>query len=290
MPSIVFTIQQGHCAIIERLGKFSRVRKAGLATRLPLIETVRYVGDSWGEVANKRGWLIELTEQQSDTQARQTQTKDNVTLESLDASIYWRILDPAKAVYEIDRLPTMIQDTALNCLRAHVGRMALDELLGAKAELARSITSELNQTMTRWGIQLNRVDIQEIRYDEKTAAAMRQQMDAERKARALVLEAEGEARATVRVAEGDREAAVIRAQGDAQALLLMSQADSKYLERIGSQIDSKKASDVLIAMKYIEGFNTITKGSKDTDRTSIFMPNSAAGLYAATGRDADQTG
>ncbi len=184
MPSIVFTVQQGHCAIIERLGKFSRVKKAGLATRLPLIETVRYVGDSWGEVANKRGWLIELTEQQSDTTARQTQTKDNVTLESLDASIYWRIVDPAKAVYEIDRLPRMIEDTALNCLRAHIGRMSLDELLGERAKLIHSITSELNQTATRWGIQLNRVDIQEIRYDEKTAAAMRQQMDAERKARA----------------------------------------------------------------------------------------------------------
>lgn len=289
MPNIVFTIPQGHCAIIERLGKFSRVKKAGLATRLPLIEAVRYVGESWGDVANKQGWLIELTEQQSDTTARQTQTKDNVTLESLDASIYWRILDPAKAIYEIDRLPRMIEDTALNCLRAHIGRLSLDELLQSRSKLIESITSELSQTSTRWGIQLNRVDIQEIRYDEKTAAAMRQQMDAERKARALVLEAEGEARATVRVAEGDREAAVIRAQGDAQALLLMAQADSKYLERIGSQIDPSKASDVLIALKYIEGFDTITKGSKDTDRTSIFMPNSAAGLYAATGRDADQS-
>ena len=289
MPSIVFTIPQGHCAIIERLGKYSRVKKAGLATRLPLIETVRYVGTSWGDIANKDGWLLELTEQQSDTTARQTQTKDNVTLESLDASIYWRILDPAKAVYEIDRLPRMIEDTALNCLRAHIGRLSLDELLQSRSKLIESITTELSQTSTRWGIQLNRVDIQEIRYDEKTAAAMRQQMDAERKARALVLEAEGEARATVRVAEGDREAAVIRAQGDAQALLLMAQADSKYLERIGSQIDSNKASDVLIALKYIEGFDTISKGSKDTDRTSIFMPNSAAGLYAATGRDADQS-
>ena len=118
--------------------------------------------------------------------------------------------------------------------------------------------------------------------------SMRQQMDAERKARALVLEAEGEARATVRVAEGIREAAVIRAQGEAQALLLKAQADSKYLERIGSEIDSEKASDVLIAMKYIEGFDTISEGSKDTDRTTIFMPNSAAGLYATTGREADQ--
>lgn len=288
MPSIVFTVPQGHCAIIERLGKFSRVKNAGLATRLPLIETVRFVGNSWGTVANKDGWLIELTEQQSDTTARQTQTKDNVTLEKLDASIYWRIVDPPRAIYEIDRLPRMIEDTALNCLRAQIGRMSLDDLLQSRSKLIESISTELSQTSARWGIQLNRVDIQEISYDEKTAESMRQQMDAERKARALVLEAEGEARATVRVAEGIREAAVIRAQGEAQALLLKAQADSKYLERIGSEIDSEKASDVLIAMKYIEGFDTISEGSKDTDRTTIFMPNSAAGLYATTGREADQ--
>jgi len=83
----LFTVPQSHCVIIERLGRFNRVAGQGLHVRLPFIESVRRVPE-WGGVANKRGVEIELTEQQTDTPARQCHTKDNVAVRA-NASVYW---------------------------------------------------------------------------------------------------------------------------------------------------------------------------------------------------------
>jgi len=274
--NFIFTVPQGHCVVIERLGKANRVKRAGLSFTIPFIETVKDVSEKWEDHANKEGVFIELTEQQTDAKARQTQTKDNVTLQALDAVIYWKIIDPMKALYEVDLLIRSVKDMSLNALRARVGQRTLDEILSQRDQLNDEVASDLADTMTRWGIRLTRVDIQEIRYDDSTAAAMRQQMEAERMARAAVLEAKGRAEAEVMMATAENEALVIRAKGRAEALGIQGTAESAYLTALGSNLKSSEASNLLMAHKYLEGFQAITEKSGDGDK--IYLPNSAAGL------------
>ena len=114
--ALFYTVPQSHCVVIERFGKFSRVQREGLRFKLPVIEEIRRV-DSWGAEINKQGYLIELAEQQTDTPTRQTHTRDNVAVNS-NASLYWRIVDPRKALYEIDSLPRAVSDIALNALES----------------------------------------------------------------------------------------------------------------------------------------------------------------------------
>jgi regulator of protease activity HflC (stomatin/prohibitin superfamily) len=260
--------------VIERLGKFSRIQREGLRFRLPIIEQIRRV-DTWGDQVNKQGMFIELMEQQTDTPTRQTHTRDNVAVNS-NASVYWRIIDPRKALYEIDSLPRSVSDIALNALRSNIGTMNLDELLAERQSLNERIASELSETARKWGIQFTRVEIQEIQTTEETAQAMRQQMDAERKRRAVVAAAEGTAQAEVRIAEAQKQAAVLRAEGQAKALELTAEAEAKYLERLGERLTPEGAVRVLIAQKFIHGFDIISRNPSD----KVFLPSSFQGIFS----------
>lgn len=271
--SLFYTIPQSHCVVIERFGKFSRVQREGLRFKLPFIEEIRRV-DDWGDDVNKKGFLIELMEQQFDTPTRQAHTKDNVVV-TTNASVFWRIIDTRKTLYEIDSLPRAVTDIALNALRSNIGTMNLDELLSERQALNERIAAELSETAKKWGIQFTRVEIQELQTTDDTSKAMRQQMDAERKRRAVVAEAEGQATAEVRVAEAERDAAILRAEGLARALEITSAAEATYLANLGDKLDSQTAAQVLIAQKFVDGFNAISKNPSD----KVFLPNSFHGLF-----------
>ena len=103
--------------------------------------------------------LIELSEQKTDTPFRQCQTKDNVTIQA-DASVYWRIVDPIKAVYHVDILTSSVSDIALNALRSNIRTITLDEVLSERKNLNHKIASQLAETATKWGITFTRVEIQ----------------------------------------------------------------------------------------------------------------------------------
>jgi len=252
---------------------------AGLSFCIPFLENTRNVSKDWAEVANKEGIFIELSEQQTDAKARQAQTRDNVTLQQLDAVIYWRIVDPIKALYEVDRLPISVRDTTLNSLRARVGRRSLDELLASREALSEEVASDVADAYSRWGIRLSRIEVQEIRYDESTANAMRQQMEAERRSRAASIDARARADAEITLAKAAREAAVIRASGQAEALGLQSRAEAEYLITVGKATDPATASRLLLAQKYIDGFKIITENSTAGDK--VYLPVSANGLGLA---------
>ena len=273
MP-LIYVIPQSHCAIVERFGRFSRVQKAGIRFKIPLIERLIDL-DPWGETANKDGWIIELTEQQTDTPARQCHTKDNVTV-TANASIYWRIVDPARAIYEVDILPQSIADVALNALRSNIGLMDLDDVLAERAKLNERIAAQLLETGRKWGVLFTRVEIQELTTADDVSHAMLQQMDAERRRRAILAEAEGKAQAEVKVAEAERQAVILRAKGRAAALRLTAEAELGYLERVGESVSRESAVQLLVAQKYLDGFGAITLNPAN----KVFLPNSFPGIFS----------
>lgn len=272
--SLIYTVPQSHCVVIERFGKFFRIQNQGLRFRIPILEQIRRL-DTWGGVANKKGFLVELTEQQTDTPPRQCHTKDNVPV-TANASVYWRITDPRRALYEVDILPQSVSDVALNALRSNIGTLSLDAVLSERAQLNERIAAQLSETAKKWGLIFTRVEIQELTTDQAVASSIIKQMDAERNRRAVVAQAEGQAEAAVTVAKAEKEAAILRAEGEAIATAKIAEAESFYLKRLKEQVGEAEATRIVIAQKYLSGFETITKGASD----KVFLPNSFQGLFS----------
>ncbi len=241
--------------------------------KIPLIEQIKYVRE-WGDKANKAGYLIELSEQQTDTRPRQCQTIDNVTIEA-NASIYWRIVNPVRAVYDVDVLPKAVADVALNALRANIGKLKLDQVLSERQKLNERIAAQLSATASKWGVAFTRVEIQEINYSSETADAMMQEMAAERKKRALIAEAEGKAAAEVALANAEANAVMIRAKAQADALKLLAEAENFYLSKVKDSSNNEIAGQILMAQKYIDGMKTITNNPGD----KVFLPNNFNGMF-----------
>lgn len=271
--ALIYTIPQNHVVLIKRFGKHSRVQRDGLRFKIPFIESVKKVYE-WEGTANKNGYFIELSEQQTDTPPRQCQTLDNVTIDA-NASIYWRITDPVKAVYDIDILPKSIADVALNALRANIGKIKLDQVLSERQNLNTKIAAQLAETASKWGIAFTRVEIQEINYSSETAEAMMQEMTAERKKRAVTAEAEGEATAEVTRANAEANATLIRAQAQADAIKMLAEAESFYLSKLIENSSPEVAGQIIMSQKYIDGMKTISKNPGD----KVFLPNSFQGMF-----------
>ena len=272
--SLIYTVPQNHCVIIERFGKFSSVQNEGLNFLVPFLDNKKYLG-TWQGQANKRGYLIELSEQKTDTPARQCQTKDNVTIQA-DASVYWKIIDPIKAVYNVDILPSSISDIALNALRANIGTITLDQVLSERQTLNQKISVQLAETASKWGITFTRVEIQELTYSKDTADAMLQEMNAERQKRARVSEAEGEAFAITKKAESEARSTLIRAEAQANALKMITEAEINYLSQLKEKTDAQTAGQILIAQKFIDGMESITKNPSD----KVFLPSNFHGILS----------
>jgi len=239
------------------------------------MESIRRVDTTWGNTANKQGFLIELTEQQTDTPPRQCHTKDNVPV-TANASVYWRITDVSKALYEVDILPISISDIALNALRSNIGMLELDAVLSERAQLNERIAAQVSDTAKKWGVIFTRVEIQELTTDKTVSDSMLKQMDAERLRRARVAEAEGQAVAAVKIAKAEKQAAILRAEGEAISKAKIAEAESFYLKRLKEQVGEAQAAQIVIAQKYLSGFETITKGPSD----KVFLPNSFQGLFS----------
>lgn len=271
--AIIYTVPQNHVVLIKRFGKHSRVQKEGIRFKVPFIDEVKSVYN-WQGIANKKGVFIELSEQQSDTPPRQCQTLDNVTMEA-NASIYWRIVDPVKAVYDIDILPKSIKDIALNALRANIGKLKLDEVLSERQNLNQKIAAELIEVASKWGVTFTRVEIQEIKYSKDTAEAMMQEMAAERKKRALIAEAEGMAKSELTKAKAEAEANLIRANAQAEALKIIAEAEGNYILKLREQTSEEAASKIILSQKYIDGMKVITQNPSN----KVFLPDGFIGRY-----------
>lgn len=266
--SILYTVPQSCCVLIERFGKYARVAREGLRIKLPMIEEFVRV-PQWGKYANRYGWLIELTEQQTDTPVRECQTRDNVDVRA-SASVFWQIVDPVKAVYETDNLPVFVQNVGLNALRAEIGKLELDQVFSERNALTQRIAKELDDTAAKWGIRFTRVEIQELTMRDETAAAMRQQMEAERKRRATISESEGRAQAEVRLAEAEKQAAILRAEGRAKALHTMAEAEAAYLTKLSAATTPDNAARILMAQKALDSYDTISRNPAD----KVYLPSS----------------
>ena len=293
----VIIVQQTEEMIIERWGKFHTVLRPGLNFIIPFIDTPHGItmkvsqkgidGQTYSyvRIMNK----IDMRESVYDFPRQNVITKDNVTI-SINALLYFQIVDSKSAVYEITNLVDAIEKLTQTTLRNLVGQLDLDETLVSRDKINQELRAILDEATNKWGVKVNRVELQDINPPADIQAAMEKQMKAEREKRAVILESEGlkqsailkaqgEKEAAINKAEGEKQAAILKADGDKQARILQADGEKEAIRMIIEALaENGQADKYLIAMKYLETLKQITSGQ---DNKVIYLPYEATGVLSS---------
>lgn len=299
----VKVVPQSETRVIERLGRFHSVLNPGLNLIIPFVDKPKVI---YTRKIHSSGYarmiatdVIDLREQVYDFPAQQVITRDNVTTE-INALLYFQIVDPKKAVYEIDNLPNAIEKLTQTSLRNVIGELELDETLTSRDTINSKLQVILDDATNKWGVKVNRVELQDITPPESVRMAMEKQMQAERNRRAEILKAEGEKQSLILRSEGEKtsqinqaeavkEAEILRAQGDAQAIILNAQAEADAIRRIAEAVAVGRTDPAayMLAVKYIETLQEMTSGK---DNKTIYIPYEASSVLSSIGSIKDLFG
>lgn len=118
-------------------------------------------------------------------------TRDNVEV-ILETTVFFRVLDAAASVYRIRDVPLALRTTAESIIRSAAGKLELDEIQSSRQQMNEEILKNLRDAAEVWGLEITRSEITDVRVDEATKQAQRQQLNAERERRATVAKAEGD--------------------------------------------------------------------------------------------------
>ena len=293
----ILIVQQQEVVIIERLGKYQKTLESGLNFIIPVLEAPRGMAkrvtqrglDGTVYSYSKEVSRIDLRETVFDFPRQNVITKDNVTI-TINALLYYQIVDAKKAVYAIANLPDAIEKLTQTTLRNLVGQLDLDETLVSRDKINQELRAILDEATNKWGVKVNRVELQDIIPPADIQSSMEKQMKAERDRRAAILEAEGlkksailkaegQKEAAINQAEGEKQAAILRAEGIAQARVIEADAEKEAIHRIIDALADKGQPDkYLIAMKYLETLSDITAGENNK---VVYMPYEATGILSS---------
>ncbi len=268
-------VKQSEVYIIERLGKFYKVADAGLTIILPFVDTVRSV--------------VSLKQQTMDVPPQGVITQDNVTI-TIDTVVFYKITDPAKAVYEIQSLKKGIEYLAITTIRDIVGKMDLDQTFSSRDAINDQLRVILDEATDQWGCKVDRVEIKDITPPADIRDAMEKQMNAERNKRALILQAEGERQSAITIAEGqkaaailqaeaDKESKITRATGEADAIKKVADARAKEIELVYGALKAAKPDEKIVQLKSLEALKEIANG----EANKIFIPFEATSTLSSLG-------
>jgi regulator of protease activity HflC (stomatin/prohibitin superfamily) len=171
--------------VIFFLGRFYRVKGPGLIILIPFIQTMT---------------KVDLRVIVMDVPTQDVISRDNVSVK-VNAVIYFRIVDPEKAVIQVANVFEATSQLSQTTLRSVLGQHELDDMLSERDKLNADIQTILDQRTDNWGIKVANVEIKHVDLDESMIRAIAQQAEAERARRAKVINAEGEKQAAAMLAE-----------------------------------------------------------------------------------------
>jgi regulator of protease activity HflC (stomatin/prohibitin superfamily) len=267
----VRTIRPYEKALVERLGKFQRVLDPGLNLITPFFDTVE---------------KVDMREIVIDVPAQQVITRDNVSVE-VDAIIYMQVTDPFRARYEIADYVTAATKLAQTNLRNVVGELDLDACLASRDSINAQLRDVMDQATDKWGVKVNRIELQRIDPPGDITDAMSRQMKAERDKRATILQAEASRQADITNAEGYQKAQILRAEGEAKAVrtradaeryrqITVAEGEAQAIATVFGAIHEAKPDDKVITLKYLEMLPSLAKG----EANKIFLPYEASGIIS----------
>jgi regulator of protease activity HflC (stomatin/prohibitin superfamily) len=293
-------IQQSETMVIERLGRYHRTLSSGINILWPLFDKPRQIEwryvqtDQSGRTIVRKETVrrIDLRETVYDFPKQSVITKDNVVTE-LNALLYFQVVDPVKAVYEIANLPDAIEKLTQTTLRNVIGELDLDETLSSRDTINSKLRAILDVASDKWGVKVNRVELQDISPPPEIRVAMEKQMRAERDRRAAILEAEGLKQARILEAEGSRTAAINNAEGDKQARILVAEGEALARVRTAEAegmairmiteavaVSQGDPTNYLIAVKYIETLKEMVSGQNNK---VVYLPYEATAVLGSIG-------
>lgn len=268
----VRTLRPYEKGVVERLGKYNRTVESGLVIIVPFVETIR---------------KVDLREQVVDVPPQEVITKDN-TVVVVDCVIFYEVVDPFNAVYNVVNFYQAITKLAQTNLRNIIGDLELDQTLTSREKINSQLREVLDMATDKWGTRVVRVEIQKIEPPKDIVEAMSKQMKAERMKRAAILEAEGYKQSEIKRAEGDKQAAILESEGKAEAIkkvaeankyqeIAIAEGEAKAILNVYSAIHEGNPTNDLLAIKYLEALQKVADGKA----TKVFLPLETSGVLGS---------
>lgn len=184
-------LQEYERAIVFRLGRYTRIAGPGLYWLFPVLEWQRKVDIRTVTVAVER---------------QETITKDSVTVK-IDAVVWYRIVNPAKAIISVADYRNAVHQVALTSLRNIIGQHVLDEVLKERDTINRTLQGMVDTSTEPWGIKIEAVEMKDVEIPITMQRAMAQEAEAVREKRARLIKAEAELEASVKLSQGAKQMA-----------------------------------------------------------------------------------
>ena len=262
LKGALYMVKQKNAVIIERLGKFSSVSKAGLHIRIPIIDSIA------GNVNLRvRELPVEV----------ETKTKDDVFVKIV-VSVQFFVIDSDEGIkdsfYELNNPEQQIQSYVFDSIRSEVPLMELDDVFAQKEKIAIAIKNELSDTMKQFGFDFIKALVTDIDPDAKVKQSMNEINAAKRMKEAAREEAEAGKIRVVAAAEADSESKRLAGEGIAKQRIAIANGLKESVEEVKLAMEDHVTSqDVMNMLFMTQHYETIAKLSENNTST-IFMPYS----------------
>jgi regulator of protease activity HflC (stomatin/prohibitin superfamily) len=261
--------------VVERFGKYRVTLTAGITLLVPFLDRIQH--------------KIVILERQLDAFNISVITRDNVEI-ILETTVFFRVIDAAKSVYRIRDVPLALKTTAESIIRSAAGKLELDDIQSSRQQMNEEILINLREASEVWGLEITRSEITDVRVDEATKQAQRQQLNAERERRATVAKAEGErkrveleADAELYEARQKAEAVKLAADAEAYSVIKKAEADAQQTRMVAEAIaqNGQPAIDFEILKRQVDAIAQLA--SSDNAKTIVLPTDVTKTIGALSG-------
>lgn len=249
LTSGIKKVNQYEKGIIERWHAYEKTVDPGLRFVIPFVQ---------------RMFRVNMREQVIDVPPQEIITEDNVVV-TIDAVIYYQVVDPKRAIYEVEDFELAIVKLAQTTLRNIVGEMSLDVCLTSREKINLELRKVLDEATDKWGTKVNRIELQRIDPPSDIQQAMHKQKTAEQERRQLRLLATGRKEAAAQ----DKEGTILKAEGQARAIELVAKAQAEAVKVVSEAANKYFKENAQLNKKLDVVRDTFSQ------QTKIVVPSSA---------------
>jgi len=242
-------VNQYERGLVERWNAYEKTVDPGLRYIIPFVQ---------------RMLRVNMREQVIDVPPQEIITEDNVVV-TIDAIVYYQIMDPKRALYEIEDFELAIVKLAQTTLRNIIGEMSLDTCLTSRDKINTELRKVLDEATDKWGTKVNRIEVQRIDPPSDIQGAMHKQKTAEQERRQFRLLATGRKEAALQ----DREGAILKAEGEAKAIELVATAQAQAVKVVSEAANKYFLENAQLNKKLDVIRDTFSQ------QTKIIVPSSA---------------
>jgi regulator of protease activity HflC (stomatin/prohibitin superfamily) len=298
LASSVRIVNQGNSALVERVGSFRKRLDPGLNVIVPGLDRIVFQ-------ETLRLKVLDIAPQSCIT-------ADNVSI-TVDAVVYWQIVDMERAYYKVQNLESAMVNLVQTQIRGEIGKLQLDQTFTARSQISDILLEELDTATDPWGVKVTRVEIRDITPSKAVQDSMELQMSAERRKRAAILTSEGDREAQVNSARGNADAQVLAAEAKKQAVILDAEAQQQSIllkaeaERQSKLLQARAVAESMqllantletdpqaaAALQYLLAQNYLDMGTKigqsESSKVLFLDPRSVMGTIEGMKEVLDQT-